>query len=437
MAIPELIDALGSFEKQGATMWAADREADAKAFDLAAKTQAAAAKTQAASAQWVAEQQADVYKTMFESSDKLMQTLNTEIAKGTFDIGDLEGAEYQHYKTQWNRRSEAFKQWANALGLPTYDSETDIIALVDAMFEETIRTVDNPRKFLKFGDTKGKWAEVVTRLSPGVNLDLVEIVWNDRYNKLKGVDAGDTSKLGKIPTTGKEWVSEISGALPDLATTALNLPADALATAQGWWEGKDVEPIYQITDPFLGREWWKGWYGAPSRFKPPFSTGEGKSLNPLSGLRKSKDASLSQFEEAAQRRDSANVMLSGVANRLMAGTTEPTSPSPFDRTGQASLIARKGVESLDPLMGPGEGLINGFLAQGTEEDDMPELTRQAINFMTRLAAMMQEYGPEEAMRLMSREFQDLSKSDKAQIEEYLLRRSGRTEGTEGIYRAIA
>jgi hypothetical protein len=50
---------------------------------------------------------------------------------------------------------------------------------------------------------------------------------------------------------------------------------------------------------------------------------------------------------------------------------------------------------------------------------------------------MQEYGPAEAMRLMSREFQALKKSDKAQIEEHLLRRSGRTEGTEGIYRAIA
>jgi len=428
MAIPELIDALSGFEKQGATMWAADREADALA-----------AKTQAASAQWVAEQQADVYKTMFESSDKLMQTLNTEIAKGTFSISDLDGPEYQHYKTQWNRRSEAFKQWANALGLPTYDSETDIIALVDAMFEETINTVDNPRKFLKFGDTKGKWAEVVARLSPGVNLDLVEIVWNDRYNNLEeGVATGEGTTFS-IPKTGKEWTSRILGLPSRAGTTLVNIPGTVGAGAQRWWTGESAEPLYRLDpkDAFMGRDWWRGVFGDPSS-----SYGEGgKSFNPFSGRRTSDpSADLSQFEEAAQRRDSADAadaMLSGVANRLMAGTTEPTSPSPFDRTGQASLIARRGVESLDPLMGPGEGLINGFLAQGTEEDDMPELTRQAINFMTRLAAMMQEYGPAEAMRLMSREFQDLSKSDKAQIEEYLLRRSGRTEGTEGIYRAIA
>ena len=165
MAIPELIDALSGFEKQGATMWAADRSAQTAAATRAAEQQ-----------QWVAEQQANVYKTMFESSDKLLSDLSNKVFTGEFDIGDTEGANYEIYKTQWNRRSEAFKQWANALGLPTYDSETDIIALVDAMFEETIRTVDDPRKFLKFGDTKGKWAEVVTRLSPGVNLDLVEIV---------------------------------------------------------------------------------------------------------------------------------------------------------------------------------------------------------------------------------------------------------------------
>jgi len=144
MAIPELIDALGSFEKQGATLWAADQAAEAQAL-----------KSQAASTQWVAEQQADVYKTMFQSSETTMQTLNTAIAKDEFDIKDEE--KYQHYKTQWNRRTAAFKQWANALGLPTFDSETDIIALVDSIFDETVRTVDNPRKFLKIRDMKGKW----------------------------------------------------------------------------------------------------------------------------------------------------------------------------------------------------------------------------------------------------------------------------------------
>ena len=295
------------------------------------------------------------------------------------------------------------------------------------MFEETINTVDNPRKFLKFGDTKGKWAEVVARLSPGVNLDLVEIVWNDRYNKLP--DYGDTSLIGKFPRTGKEFTAEMLGIPADVGAAIMNVPGAAIQGAQQWWTGEQADPLYRVGDPFMGREWWKGAFGGPSRY------GEGgMSLDPTAGLRKPKDATLSQFEEAAQRRGSANSMLTGIANQLVGvGNTVVSQAygasdvSPFDRAAQAALIARKGVESVEPMMGR-EGLINGFLAQGTEEDDVPELTKQAMNFMTRLAAMMQEYGPEEAMRLMSREFQDLKKSDKAQIEEYLLRRTGRTEG---------
>ena len=173
----------------------------------------------------------------------------------------------------------------------------------------------------------------------------------------------------------------------------------------------------------MGRDWWRGVFGDPSS-----SYGEGgKSFNPFSGRRTSDPSTdLSQFEEAAQRRDSASSMLLGIANQL--SPEREADVSAYDRAGQASLIARRGVESLEPMMGPGEGLINGFLAQGAEEDEMPELTRQAMNFMVRLSAMMQEYGPEEAFRLMSRDFKALSKSDKAQIEEYLLRRTGRTDG---------
>ena len=72
-------------------------------------------------------------------------------------------------------------------------------------------------------------------------------------------------------------------------------------------------------------------------------------------------------------------------------------------------------------MGPGEGLINGFLAQGTQDDDAPDLTKQAMNFLIRLAEMIQEVGPEEAYRLMSAEFKELGRSDKHNIEAYLLK----------------
>ncbi len=401
MAIPELIDALSGFEKQGATMWAADRSAQTAAATRAAEQQ-----------QWVAEQQANVYKTMFESSDKLLSDLSNKVFTGEFDIGDTEGANYEIYKTQWNRRSEAFKQWANALGLPTYDSETDIIALVDAMFEETIRTVDDPRKFLKFGDTKGKWAEVVTRLSPGVNLDLVEIVWNDRYNKLK--KGGPDITSGLVPGGGATgefgYTTDIYGG---------EYTPQKIETGGPWWLDKAAN-------------WWKDINVRSDIRDVQAAKKVGQALFESTETRaqrlgeRTPSADLSQFEEAAQRRDSASSMLLGIANQL--SPEREADVSAYDRAGQASLIARRGVESLEPMMGPGEGLINGFLAQGAEEDEMPELTRQAMNFMVRLSAMMQEYGPEEAFRLMSRDFKALSKSDKAQIEEYLLRRTGRTDG---------
>ena len=139
MAIKDAIAALDSIGKQGATIWAADRA-----------SQTAAATLQAQKEQWLAEQQAGLYKSMFESSDKLLSDLSKEVFAGNFDIDDVDGANYKIYKQQWNRRGDAFKQWAHALGQPTFDSETDIIALVDDVFKKTIETTDNPRKYLKF-----------------------------------------------------------------------------------------------------------------------------------------------------------------------------------------------------------------------------------------------------------------------------------------------
>ena len=408
MAMKDAIAVLGDIGKQGAAIWAADQ---------AAKT--AAATRAAAQQQWVAEQQVDVYKTFYTDANSKLEALNKEIASGNFEIDDPESTQYAYWKDNFNARSEAFRNWANALDLPTYDSETDIIKLVDAIYAETIKTTDNPKKYLKFGDVKGRWGQFITRASPGVDIDLVKIVWDDRYSKLTDAEPYSAEE---IPKTGKGWVAEIAGIPVDLATTAINLPADALAGAEMWWKGTtDVEPIYQLEDPVGGREWLKGAFGDPrgSRF------GEGgKSLNPFARSTDpqpgDKDATLSQYEEAAQRRDSANNLLTGIANTLVS-PTQAADVSPYDRTGQAAVIARRGVQEAEPLMGQ-QGLISGFLSQDTEEDDLPELTRQAMQFLQRLSAMMEEYGPEEAFKLMSREFKDLSKSDKAKIEEYLQRR---------------
>ena len=403
MAIKDAIAVLGDIGKQGATLWAADQASKPAALERAAAQQ-----------QWVAEQQVDVYKTFYQDANSKLEALNKEIASGNFEIDDPESTQYAYWKDNFNARGEAFRNWANALDLPTYDSETDIIKLVDAIFEETKGTTDNPKKYLKFGDVKGKWGQFITRASPGVDIDLVKIVWDDRYSKL--TDAEPYS-MEEVPKTGKGWVSEIAGIPVDLATTAINLPADILAGAEMWWKGTtDVEPLYQLEDPVGGREWLKGLFGDPrgSRF------GEGgKSLNPFARTQPtSQDVTLSQYEEAAQRRDSANNLLAGIANTLISPATAD-GPSAYDRTGQAAVIARRGAQDVESVFGR-QGMINGFLAQDTEEEDeLPPLSRASMNFMQRLALMIEEYGPEQAFKLMSREFKELPKSDKAKIEEYL------------------
>jgi len=133
------IDALTDIGKQGAVMWAADNAA-----------KAAKATRDAASAQWIAEQKIDVYKTFYQDANSKLEALNTEIAKGTFEIDDPEGSNFAYWKDNFDARGEAFRNWANAIGEPTYDSETDIIKLVDDVFEEMKGSTDNPKKYLKF-----------------------------------------------------------------------------------------------------------------------------------------------------------------------------------------------------------------------------------------------------------------------------------------------
>jgi len=406
MSIKQTIAVLDDIGKQGATIWAADNAA-----------RAAQATRDAASAQWVAEQKIDVYKTFYQDANSKLEDLNKEIAAGNFEIDDPESSQFAYWKDNFNARGEAFRNWAHAIGEPTYDSETDIIKLVDAIYAETIKTTDNPKKYLKFGDIKGKWGQFISRASPGVDIDLVKIVWDDRYSKLTDTEP---YSMEEIPKTGKGWVSEIAGAPVDIATAAINLPADILAGAEMWWKGTtDVEPIYQLEDPVGGREWLKGAFGDPrgSRY-------EGKSLNPFARSTDpqpgDKDATLSQYEEAAQRRerrDSANNLLASIGNALVSPSAA-SGPSAYDRTGRAGVIARQGAEQIDPLMGP-QGLISGFLSQDPEEDELPDISRQAMRFLERLSAMIQEYGPEEAFKLMSGQFKDLNKADKAKIEEYL------------------
>ena len=395
MAYKDAMSAMDDLSLQGATMMAAQ-----------AKTDAATTAGIVDITKWQSEQNTAMLEKMYDSLDSQVQSMTDAMVTGDFDVSDIKGTQYRLYREAWDRRQNIFKQWASSLGKETYDTDTDIIALVDAMFEETKRTVDNPRKYLKWGDKKGKWAEVIETLSPGSNLDLVEIVWNDRYNKLKG-DKGERRRADSIS-----------------AQESVDFKRDeTIGERLGFGE--------IIVDPVEGAPWWlepaATWWKSEverKRLRREATSEQGQRLIDrvleTKGERKTRldSPDLSQYEDAALRRNKAQTLLAGMAT---APSVMPEVGRPTSRVDEAAVIARRGVEDIEPLMGPGEGLINGFLAQGTQEDDVPDLTKQAMNFLIRLAEMIQEVGPEEAYRLMSAEFKELGRSDKRNIEEYLLK----------------
>ena len=386
------IDALTDIGKQGAVMWAADNAA-----------KAAQATREAEAAQWIATQKIDVYKTFYQDANSKLEALNTEIAKGTFEIDDIEGSNFAYWKDNFNARGEAFKNWANAIGEPTYDSETDIIKLVDKVFEEMKASTDNPKKYLKFGDVKTGWGKFISRSSPSVDIDLVKIVWDDRYSKLTEDGGGETGTGGLPAGVEDRWsvfTPEEMGKMPWWLEKGAN-----------WWLGETQQTLRDRGR--AGDVLYKG-LGIDKLLE----TGAERETR-LGGDRESppERLELSQYEEAAQRRDSANNLLASIGNTLIS-PAPAAGPSPYDRTGRAGVIAQQGAEEVEPLIGQ-QGLISGFLAQDTEEKELPDLSRQAMRFLERLSAMIQEYGAEEAFKLMSGQFKDLNKADKRTIEEYL------------------
>ena len=324
-----------------------------------------------------------------------------------FNIDDTQGANYRMYKDAWRRRADAFTDWANAIEYPVYNSENDIISLVDNIFETTVADVKDPRSKLKWGDKDGGWAEFISRASPGVNLDLVEIVWNDRYSKLKG---GGITAGAEGPVGGFGYTTDVYGGSYTPERIEMGGPwwLDSMAN---WW--KDLSIRSDIRDQRV-RE------NLP-RILETTKEREGR----LGG---GKSPTLSQYEEAATRRQQAKQPLinaqTGILSDLLAGVTGSSSAqasggvSPYDRTGQAAVIARNAAQDVTPMMGQ-EGLINGFFAKQKEEDAGMQITKKAMDFLQRLAQMIEQEGAEDAFRLMSAEFQQLEKSDKQQIEDYL------------------
>lgn len=407
MAMKDVVDVLKSSDSDLLGMWKMDQ-----------LSQTAAQSTLFDVGKLQLESQIGLLEKNYDSADAAVAEMEKNIIEGgDFDISDSQGANYRMYREAWNRRATAFTDYANVVKLPVYASENDIISLVDNIFEVTVADVENPRKVLKWGDKTGKWAELITRLSPGSSLDLVEIVWNDRYGKLKGgrITGGVEGKIGEFGyTTDVYSQSYITG---------------EKLSAEGGYTPQKVE---------MGGPWWMdsmaNWWKDFSIRADIRAQKIADSLPKILETTKEREgrlsgrpsAGLSQYEEAAKRRQQTDQSLlsakTGILSDMLAGVTGSSSaqasggPSPYDRTGQAAVIARNAAREITPLIGQ-EGLINGFFAK--EEKEGLDITKRAMDFLLRLSQMIEENGAEDAFRLMSGEFQKLGKSDKQQIEEYL------------------
>jgi len=404
MAMKDVVDVLKSSDSDLLNMWKIDQ-----------LSQTAARQTAFDVGKLRLETTTSLLEKHYDSSDTAVGKFEDAIIADEFDISDSQGSNYRMYKDAWTRRASAFRDWADAIEYPVYASENDIISLVDNIFEVTVADVENPRKVLKWGDKTGKWAELITRLSPGSSLDLVEIVWNDRYGKLKG---------GRI-TGGVEGPTGEFGYTTDIYSQSY-ITGEKLS-AEGGYTPQKVE---------MGGPWWldsmANWWKDLSIRSDIRAQKIADSLPKILETTKEREgrlggrpsAGLSQYEEAAKRRQQTDQSLSktGLISDMLAGVTGSSSaqasggPSPYDRTGQAAVVARNATQEITPLIGQ-EGLINGFFAK--KEKEGLDITKRAMDFLLRLSQMIEENGAEDAFRLMSGEFQKLGKSDKQQIEEYL------------------
>jgi len=372
MAYKDVVDVLKSSDSDLLGMWKMDQLAQTSARQTAFDV-----------GKLRLESTTGLLEKHYDSADAAVAKMEDAIIEGgDFDISDIKGSNYRMYKDAWSRRRSAFIDWAEAIEYPVYASENDIISLVDNIFEVTVADVKNPRKVLKWGDKAGKWAELITRLSPGSSLDLVEIVWNDRYGKLKGggITGGIEGPIGEFGYSTDVYGGDYT---PEKIDMGGPWWLDSMAN---WW--KDLSVRSDIRDIKI-------------RESLPNLLETTKEREGRVGGRPS--ASLSQYEEAAQRRqdrgrqDRDQFQQAGILSSMMS-------------TAQAA-------EEVTPLMGQ-EGLINGFFAKQRGKEGR-EITKRAMDFLERFAQIIEEYGPEDAFRLMSAEFHQLGRSDKQQIEEYL------------------
>ena len=297
------------------------------------------------------------------------------------------------------------------------------------------RALDIARHVRSLPDTIGKkWVDgttekLVRSKYPDADMEAVKAAWLGLQSMDKDVSKAEKDSEG-FPSTGKEQISELLGLPADLGAAIVNAPASVIEGIQEWYTGKDADPLYQITDPFGGRQFFKDLLGVEgTEYKGPRSSDV---LGMLSNAISS-DAEAAEFRSGSEKGrttrqrktiplepdEAMGGLMGGMglmglglmgADNYLARQAEADRMKDYGETSQ--LIPQSAIEELRGMDFVGTG---GMLTFG----DSVSISPKAKQFLEDLMLYVSEYGEEQGKRYMTRELSKLSEKDQEQVLEIL------------------
>ena len=352
-------------------------------------------------------QKGDMLENRFNEAGKSIIEFDKALAADQ-SLADDEAWNAMYQQAQGNRQMaelDLLKHHRMDVSASTQQKLATVINEIFTSEKEKFPDVDL-REHLTWDDN---WATLIKKKIPDVDEQLLEWAWK---GKLIGLPSSQRERGGFFDWPGGVggWVSEAAGTPMDVVSGIANFflnEEDKIKNIPGgrmWMRENLGTTLGDITgagmDVIRGKE---------ARDLPSFWGG-------------GKDPALQQMEREAvrNRKLTQQISIQDVMD-TGSGIFPSAVASPTDVAGETVRANLSDIVNA-PLIGDDTGLINGFLSR-EDESELPDLlaalSRDARQFLQKLSEYMRRYGPEEAQRLLSREFRDLKKSDKQNLEEYL------------------
>ena len=399
------------------------------AQDAAAKAAAVAERDKLiAVEQWGAERRTGALKVALDHHATRLNSIGDAIGTGEFDLGDPTNLGI--YTQAFSNFNKTQKDYYESVGIPsTGDTITHLTPFFSSIFDDwDKKNPDGDPATLKWGKENGVWGDVINKLDPDISRDDAHAVWEKIWKSKFGDGKKEKSlSIGEsFPMTGKGQAAEVLGLLPDVATGLLNAPGavieGAMEGASGWWTGKDVDvdPLYRLTDPFMGREWWK------KAFNDPRGSRVG-SLNPFSS-----GQDITDKPTTAPSGEYFGTGIIGGGTDMMKREADAAKAQALAALGSKS----QSVETLDETLkslekmesdaqerSVGDSGTGSGGGGGRSMDRGQDISQEASLFLAKLLEYMRIYTEDQARDLLAQDFSDLSNSAKNELQSYLITES--------------